>query len=388
MSEYQYYGFLAVDRPLTDQQIDEVRDISSRAELSSTRFVNEYHWGDFKGNPDAFVTKYYDLMIYVANWGTHRLLLGLPADAITVKLLKRYISGGETGLDVRKAGGRVILDLTSQMEDYEYEDFDSGEQSMDALAPVREDLLAGDLRPLFLSWLSSVWIGEEQGEGLEVEPEEGDTPPVPPGLAQLTKSQKALAEFLRVDQDLLAAAAELSLPLRPAANKIEDWITELPQREKDQMLLDLASGKEPHLAAKLVRRFRVDTSADAVDGPVLSLQKLVDRARELRDVRRNRAQAAAERARRKREAEAAAKREAHLMRLMRNEEKTWAQVEQILRLKQNKAYGAAVATLKDLREVASRKSALNAFASRVRRLREAHKAKYTFVEKLDEAKLV
>ena len=50
MSEYQYYEFLALDRPLTDKQRAELRSISTRAEITATRFVNEYQWGDLKGD--------------------------------------------------------------------------------------------------------------------------------------------------------------------------------------------------------------------------------------------------------------------------------------------------------------------------------------------------
>lgn len=51
MSEYQYYEFLAVDRPLDDAERAEVRCLSTRARITATSFVNEYHWGDFKGDP-------------------------------------------------------------------------------------------------------------------------------------------------------------------------------------------------------------------------------------------------------------------------------------------------------------------------------------------------
>ena len=51
MSEHQVYEFLATDRPLTDAQMRELRDISSRADITSTRFWNEYHWGDLKADP-------------------------------------------------------------------------------------------------------------------------------------------------------------------------------------------------------------------------------------------------------------------------------------------------------------------------------------------------
>jgi len=52
VSEYQYYEFLALDKPLTDEQRAELRKLSSRAEITATRFVNEYNYGDFRGNPE------------------------------------------------------------------------------------------------------------------------------------------------------------------------------------------------------------------------------------------------------------------------------------------------------------------------------------------------
>jgi len=48
MSEYQYYEFLAVDRPLDHRQQAEVRSLSTRASITATSFVNEYHWGNFR----------------------------------------------------------------------------------------------------------------------------------------------------------------------------------------------------------------------------------------------------------------------------------------------------------------------------------------------------
>ncbi|MGH8564248.1 MAG: hypothetical protein ACREXW_09210 [Gammaproteobacteria bacterium] len=50
MSEYQYYEFQAIDRPLTDREVSTLRNYSSRATITSTRFMNRYSYGSFKGN--------------------------------------------------------------------------------------------------------------------------------------------------------------------------------------------------------------------------------------------------------------------------------------------------------------------------------------------------
>jgi len=43
VSEYQSYEFVALDRPLTVAEMAELRSISTRAQITPTRFFNEYH---------------------------------------------------------------------------------------------------------------------------------------------------------------------------------------------------------------------------------------------------------------------------------------------------------------------------------------------------------
>jgi hypothetical protein len=78
VSEYQYYEFLALDRPLTDEQRAELRKLSSRADITATRFVNEYSYGDFRGSPEKLMERYFDAFLYLANWGTRRLMFRFP----------------------------------------------------------------------------------------------------------------------------------------------------------------------------------------------------------------------------------------------------------------------------------------------------------------------
>src|SRR5215217_852627 len=75
MSEYQYYEFRAIDRPLDERQMGELRALSTRAEITPTSFTNEYSYGSFKGDPAALMDRYFHAFVYVANWGTNRLML-------------------------------------------------------------------------------------------------------------------------------------------------------------------------------------------------------------------------------------------------------------------------------------------------------------------------
>jgi hypothetical protein len=45
MSEYQYYEFRAVERPLSHAEREELRVLSTRARISERSFVNHYEWG-------------------------------------------------------------------------------------------------------------------------------------------------------------------------------------------------------------------------------------------------------------------------------------------------------------------------------------------------------
>src|SRR5215203_2786289 len=107
MSEYQYYEFLAIDRPLTAKQVEEVQQFSSRAEITATSFVNEYNYGDFRGSPETFIAKYFDVMMYLANWGTRRIMVGLPRDAIAPDVLETYCV--TDGVWSKLLGDKLIL---------------------------------------------------------------------------------------------------------------------------------------------------------------------------------------------------------------------------------------------------------------------------------------
>jgi hypothetical protein len=78
MSEYQYYEFQAIDRRLDRAAQDALRSISSRARITATSFTNHYEWGNFKSNPRKFMERWFDLHLYLANWGTRRLMIRLP----------------------------------------------------------------------------------------------------------------------------------------------------------------------------------------------------------------------------------------------------------------------------------------------------------------------
>ena len=63
MSEYQYYEFAAIDKPLNEKDMKALRNLSTRAQITPTSFVNEYNWGDFRGKPLSLVEKYFESLV-------------------------------------------------------------------------------------------------------------------------------------------------------------------------------------------------------------------------------------------------------------------------------------------------------------------------------------
>jgi hypothetical protein len=87
VSEYQYYEFRALDRRLTAEQQRRLRSLSSRAEISATRFTSEYSFGDFRGDPGRLLEEYFGAYLYAANWGTRELAFRLPGRCWTRRRL-------------------------------------------------------------------------------------------------------------------------------------------------------------------------------------------------------------------------------------------------------------------------------------------------------------
>lgn len=143
--------------------------------------------------------KYFDAHLYFANWGTLRLMLRVPSKTVDVRALRGYFVGDR----LKKVGPFITLDFWSDDQERD-EDLDEA-GSLAVLAPLRDLILQGDLRPAFLSWLASVQRGE-------VEPSEL-MPSAPDGLGSLNPALEELVELLRLDRDLLSVVTEHSPPL-------------------------------------------------------------------------------------------------------------------------------------------------------------------------------
>jgi hypothetical protein len=373
MSEYQYYEFLALDRPLTDRQRAELRSISSRAEITATRFVNEYEWGDLKADPRTMVEQYFDAFLYLANWGTRRLMFRLPHGVLDPETARQYCNTDTASLT--ETDSHLILGLYADREPDGYWEQPGGQLA--AMVQARSELAAGDLRLLYLAWLLAVQSDEVDEDDTE--------PPVPAGLGALSASLQAVADFLEIDEDLIAVAAAASPSVLEAAG-LAEWVASLPPEEKDALLARVAAGEGAQVQALLLRRFRA-TGPSPSAAPARTAAELWDAAVDRQEAR---VKAAAQRRRqeeaRRAKAQAAAYAK-HLDQLATRTEAAWEKAAEWIETKRPRDYDLAVSLLRDLQALAERQEDPAGFKQRFLELRAQHQRKPSLLERFDQAGL-
>jgi len=382
MSEYQYYEFQAIDRPLTEKEMSELRAYSTRARITPTSFINDYSWGNFKGDEDVWMEKYFDAFLYVANWGTRVLKLRLPSRLLDLETARLYCPGERAF--VRERGGQVILSFMS--EDEGGGEWVEGEDWLSSLISVRAELTRGDMRCLYLGWLLCAQSGEIDDEDVE--------PPVPPGLGQLSASLESLVQFLRIDTDLLDVAARASQPMENVRQKQEEirkWLGKLQTDEKDDVLARIITAQDLAPATDLLRRFIRECDQEGqrtLKQPRRrTVGELLHSAQDLAEERRRLAAKKAAEEKVRREREAAILRAKHLDEIDGREPELWNEVENLISTKQPKTYDSAVKLLVDLRDLAARKGRTDEFRARIDAICVAHARKPSFIERLRKAGL-
>jgi hypothetical protein len=356
MSEYQFYEFQAIDRPLSKKEMQEIARLSRRVELTPYQAIFVYNYGDFPAKADKILAKYFDAMIYLANWGTRRLMFRFPESIVNIKEIEQYCFRDLISLDT--ADGYVMLDINfcdenscAWIEDNDW---------LSLFLPLRHDLMQQDYRLLYLAWLKAITL-----EPPDERKEEYIHPPVPPGLKHLSQPLSDFLELFEVDEFLVRAAAKFS-PERKEIVKsaLQIALSKLSQDECRDFLLRLALN-EPYLSVQLKRRLEGLTKQDPGDPlekpdrlPVLALLDQAERERELEAEK----QKALEEAKRKQELEKLSKQEPQL----------WKEVDTLIAKKQIKAYDEAVNTLMELRKLAEYQGTGNRFQEKINQLHQAH----------------
>jgi hypothetical protein len=373
MSEYQYYEFQAIDRPLNDADRQALRDLSTRARITATSFTNSYEWGAFKGDPAKLMERWFDLHLYMANWGARHLMMRFPARLIDRGRLDAFLEEVDC-VRLRVVGANLILNI--ERDELEFDGWDDGSGWLAALAPLRAEVLVGDLRLFYLLWLTAV----------EADAIAADEPEPMPGIGPMTGALEAFANFFGIDPDLVQAAAERSVAPNSdgrSSDVARQVIGAMPDAVKTGMLVRLFDC-DPHVGAELRAMVRKDQEPEAGASPNAprTVGELQVRARAIR-LSRERAEADEAAEERRRQVEAAEKaRQTRLEAIRRRGESVWREVEDEIERRNSTGYDRATALLSDLGPLAEKQGAIEAFLRRLLAIRERHARKERFIERL------
>ncbi len=378
MSEYQYYEFQAIDKPLDENALEVMRGLSTRAHVTATSFSNEYNYGNFKGDPLKLIELFYDAFVYVSNWGTRELMIKIPRKSIDWGLINLYCIGESA--TAHPKGDFLIFEFSSDTEDYEWE---QGEGWLSSLISLRSDIMQGDYRCLYLGWLYSAQNRDFDDDDPE--------PPVPEGLKNLNGALKSFIEFVRIDTDLVAVAAENSSSNRQSINKndLGSWVDSLPIREKDRIIKELLLASNPHQGSSLLQQFKKEYYPESkqlnngnrtVGDLLLKVDSYAEKRKRELAVKKAKEQAAKEKA-------AAISREKYLNEMAGREDDIWDQVEGLINGKKSKLYKEALRLLIDLQDLGKKNKSSHIFQSRVHEIRQSHQRKTTFIKELNRAGL-
>jgi hypothetical protein len=252
MSEHQVVAFRAIDGPVTDKNLDFMRQQSTRAEITAWSFDNEYHYGDFRGNAAEMLRRGYDFHFHYANFGIRKLMIRLPGGLPDAKAAAPYLEKDSLWIVKDKSGPGGILCIDPSYEPGQLEDLWDLDELCDRLLPLRAETLDGDLRPFYLAHLAVL-------SDLNHDPEKEKDGPIPAGLDKLTHAQDALCELYGLSEALIAAAAQNGPALprkRGSGNQYEAWLQSQPDAIKNAWLARLMGESESGVRREILAEYR------------------------------------------------------------------------------------------------------------------------------------
>ena len=373
MSEYQYYEFQAIDRPLNEEDIEVLRSISSRANITSTSFTNHYNWGDFRGSPNQFMKSWFDLHLYLACWGTRVFMVRLPKRLIDRALLDMIISGCEFA-EVIDAGENLIIETFIDEEEFDY--WDNGSGWLTSMASLRADMLDGVWRLPYLIWLLGVEIGSVSDDERE---------PIT-GIGPLTGGMTAFADFFGIDTYLVEAAAEMPANFLEggiSTESVDAAVESIPEKNKTEFLQRLFKG-DPHAAADLRRQVRdaVSTHNQNAQLHARTVAEIRARSIEIRKESEAAQEKRKEAERLKREQQAAKAQRVRIEVLRKRGESVWQEIDIDVSTCTYKNYDRAAEMLYDLQAISKEDNTTTDFQNRLHVIVSKHGGKQQFIKRL------
>ena len=373
MSEYQYYEFAAIDGPISDEGLRYARGCSSRANVSRVRWQNTYTFGDFHGSVDTLL-KYYDAHFYIANWGTVRLGLAFPKGAITREIIQPYLRGGERYEDTltfKETGNRCII-YWERNEEGGW-GWTEGEGLIDQLVGIREELMRGDHRALFLGWLADF----DPEEWRNPEDDAVVMPPISAGLNPLSPALETLIKHFPVDGDALAVAAGLSQASTPDRVPMAAVLERLSVPEMRALLARVAEGGGSGVMTELNRL--TYPLAQTPVGQAIRCTEFAAKTIATRKTRHKK-EAGAAAAKRQREAEL---RKQHLASVMQRADTIWSGLDPLMDQRIASAYDQVAAQLLELRDACAQAGEVGGFEQKLAGFRRRYSNRPAMLRRIE-----
>lgn len=366
MSEYQYYEFRTDGRTLDETACKELRQLSSRAIVTSTQAIYTYSYSNFRYDCKEILVNYFDIMLYLSNFGTRQLMVRLPIDLIEPSEINFYCVPEVISYFIH--GDSLILDFCIFHE--EDSQWIEGDGILDDLLPIRHELINGDFRALYLAWLAAAQFYCLDDNDVE--------PPIPNNLTNLSPSLNALISYFELSEDLVQAAAVSSQSMTTSDDELEKLITKLSDVEKNAYLMDLLKNK-PHLNLKLKRKlhgFKPSYEKECFSGQrtVAHLKNLAEQITNLREEKIEKVQHAA--------------RIKELQLLAKKEPRIWQQIDNAIQLRTSRSYDTAAKLLSDLKDLSIFLGETKQFKTKINVIQQKHRRLSSFMRKLYNLELV
>jgi hypothetical protein len=348
VSEYQYVVFQAVDAPLSDEQLEFARRQSTRAEVSRWTLSVEYQYSSFRGDVEGLLRGGYDVYLQYTNYGCRQIKLRLPGGLSFAKSVwAKYVDGERLNWKSDDKGKGGILSLRPFHEPGDLGDELQTQKCLDAAICVRERLMSGDLRALYLLWLCAA-------DDDEIDPKKMIEPPVPHGIAESATYGDAILKFFGLDPLVLVAAGKDvgAAPTDESRDHAAQWVDALGEQPAKDMLLRFLIGDAAAVKANLLAEIRDSRNPDGwpTSDKQRTLEELLQKAAALR-VEEDAKQARKAQETAKREAAKAERLRADRMKqMLKNPDEWLRESERLVDAGGTQNYKAAADILHDLRE--------------------------------------
>ena len=282
MAEFQIYDFRCIDQPLTAKEKANVENLSSHIDVNSRRAVVSYSYGSFKHDEEKVLEEFFDALLYQTSYGQKKLMFRFPKDSVDYKSMREYrIDGGiytgyTTEIKVWKSGSYTLL-LVEYCDEESDGWIEEGDDSLDDLLALRNEMISGDFSCLYAFWLKILSLREED-EDFDPEDEDEEIeelPNLPLGFAKPSMALKSFIEYFDIDEKLIKAAASFAKPSTKSELNYDALLSQLNDKEKTDWLTRLLKG-EALLEVKLKKQLAQTETEE--EGITVTFEQIMNKA--------------------------------------------------------------------------------------------------------------